>query len=89
MSKTLKGDAIRVTTSGGKTFIGKTAQTIVRAMKRTQWEAPERKSHYMDEVRERVSQQTGVWISIRTAETFLRGLEAAGLITIERGVLSH
>ena len=73
-----------VTTYGGTEFRGATPAKVVKAMKDTQWEAPDRKGEYMDEVRSRVAGMTEAPIHTDSPEAFLDSLEAAGLVTVAR-----
>jgi hypothetical protein len=73
---------VRVVTEGG-TFEAPTAQGVVRQMRDTQWNAPERKREWMDEVTMRLHQSHGVMIPIgATAEEFLEALERVGVATV-------
>lgn len=51
-----------VKTNDGQTFTGDDAAHIVRQMRNTEWNAPERKRDYMLEVIQRVETITGVFV---------------------------
>jgi hypothetical protein len=70
-----------VTASDGSVFRGRSAQAVVRQMKRNQWSAPSRKREYMEEVAERIFAARGIPIRTDPA-SFLRDLADAGLLEI-------
>ena len=61
-------------------FEGDDAREIVRQMRDSGWKEYDRKREYMSDVAERVAAMTGTKIDAGDAESFLRGLEEAGLI---------
>lgn len=76
-----------VKTGEGQEFAGATAEAVVRQMRDTEWNAPEKKRDYMEEVAERVFNMTGLEIPSPTtipASEFLQYLERAGLVTVEQ-----
>lgn len=76
---------MRVKTNDGATFAGRSPKQIVGAMMREQWNAPEGKMEYMDEVATRVEQMAGADGIVRrdSAEAFLSDLARLGLVTVE------
>lgn len=65
----------------GAVFRGRSAQAIVRQMKRSQWSAPSLKTEYMEEVAERVFSSRGK--VIRTSPPhFLHDLEQVGMLEL-------
>lgn len=72
---------IAIRTVDGAVFRARTRTGLVRAMKRDQWNAPERKLPWMEEVSERVEQQTGKLVRCTSPDVFLDDLKAAGLVT--------
>jgi hypothetical protein len=71
---------MKIRTNDGATFEGRSAKQIVSRMRRDQWNAPELKQEYMEQVSNRVAQMYGHIVHITSAQEFLRGLEEAGLI---------
>jgi hypothetical protein len=75
---------LTVTTKDGVQFRARDEKGIVRAMRRTQWNAPERKQEYIEEVCDRVFQMTGKAIgqpaNTLNPASFLMYLIRAGLI---------
>lgn len=77
--------AMRVVTNDDKIYLGRDAVSIVRQMRDTQWNAPERKRVWMDEVTERLSHSHGISIPFgATAGEFIDALEKAGVVTVTR-----
>lgn len=73
---------ITVTTDAG-IYAGASAEEVVRAMRDSQWNAPERKRDWMDEVRDRVRSVYGVDIAPDlTATEFLKALDTAGVAVV-------
>lgn len=73
-----------IKTTGGDIFRGKDAKGVVRAMKQTQWNAPDAKRDYIKQVADRVEQMTGVRPR-RGADKFLSDLAGLGLVTVVDG----
>lgn len=78
MNKPMK---ITVTTQDGLVFTGADARDIVRQIKVAQWNAPDTKREYMEQVGQRVMEMTGQRPR-EDATGFLIDLERAGLVTI-------
>ena len=74
---------MRVICVDGAIFEGPDEKSIVRQMKETDWNAPERKGEYMEDVAARVDVVMGQSIRSGSAKTFLKDLEAIGLLTVE------
>jgi hypothetical protein len=73
---------ITVTTIEGATFSGSSQKAIIRQMRDTQWNRPDRKGEYMEDVAGRVYSITGCAVR-PVADHFLTDLQAAGLLTID------
>lgn len=74
---------LRVTCVDGAIFTGKDEKDIVRQMKHTDWNAPERKGEYMEDVAARVDTMMGQEIRVTSAKVFLRDMQTVGLLTIQ------
>ncbi len=72
---------IALRTVDGVVFRGDTRTGLVRAMKDDQWNAPDRKAPWMEEVAARVKQQSGHVIRTTGADVFLEDLKDAGYVT--------
>lgn len=72
---------ITITTRDEQQFSGAKATDIVRQMKLAQWNAPDTKREYMEQVGQRVMEMTGTRPR-ESATYFLMDLESVGLITI-------
>lgn len=78
MNKPMK---ITVTTNDLLFFAGADAKDVVRKMKEAQWNAPDTKREYMEQVGQRVMEMTGQRPR-EDATGFLIDLERANLVTI-------
>lgn len=78
MNKPMKITAI---TEDGMTFVGVDAKDIVRQMKTAQWNAPDTKREYMEQVGQRVMEMTGQRPR-EEAALFLIDLERVDFLTI-------
>jgi hypothetical protein len=75
---------MRVKCSDGAVFSGPNEKVIVKQMQATDWNAPERKGEYMDDVAARVDTMLGLTIRTGSAKMFLKDMEVAGLLTFEQ-----
>ena len=76
--------SVHVATSEG-IYLGRTAQSIVRQMRDTQWNAPEQKRDWMIEVSERLFQSHGIVVPMGlSADEFLDALHIAGVAKVTR-----
>ncbi len=73
---------IRVTTAHGREFVGRSRAEIVRQMRDDAWLWDDRKTTYMQAVRDRVLASTGHTIGI-SIDPFIEDLARAGYITEE------
>ena len=75
---------LTVRCSDGAVFTGPDEKSIVRQMKHTDWNAPERKGEYMEDVAARVDMMTGQSVRTTSVKTFLKDMQAVGLLAIEQ-----
>lgn len=75
---------MRIKCSDGASFEGADEKAIVRAMQATDWNAPERKGEYMEDVSARVDLMLGQVVRTGSAKMFLKDMEAIGLLTFEQ-----
>jgi hypothetical protein len=73
---------LTVKCSDGAVFTGSDEKAIVRAMKHTDWHAPERKGEYMEDVAARIDMMTGQKIRVSSPKAFLKDLQAVGFLTV-------
>lgn len=64
------------------TVSGRSPAAVVAKLRALQWNAPDRKRAYMEEVADRVEQMTGTTINTLDCATFLRDLALLNLLTI-------
>lgn len=74
---------IRVIANDGSVFEGRDEVEVVRQMRAFQWEAPEKKGDYMEEVARRVNQMTGFGIR-NDPHGFVSDLETLGMLRVDR-----
>lgn len=73
---------LQLTTNDGHVVLGPTPAALVRGLRATQWNAPDTKREYMEQVADRVATMYGAQVRPETPARFLRDLERAQLVTI-------
>lgn len=75
---------MQITTTDGLVILARHARHAVEQMRNTQWNAPDSKREYMEQVKERVQTLTSRTIETHSPIAFLQSLQVAGLLTIRR-----
>lgn len=84
MRRRLTHEIHRVTLGNGSSYIGRWEEIVLQMLRDDQEWPGGSVAKYMEDVARRSTVKTGVIVPVTDAESFLRGVEAAGLLTITR-----